>query len=313
MTVKEYVLNTLQKNSGKYISGEELAERLGKSRAAVWKAIKSLKNDGYIIDASTNRGYALSADNDLLSAADVKNVMKNDIDVLYYPEVDSTNNEAKRLIENGSKETFLVTAERQTAGRGRQGKSFYSPPATGIYMSLVIHPNLLLQNAVTATTAAAVAVCRAIERLTPLKPQIKWVNDVYLGDKKICGILTEAVSDFELGVVTSVVIGIGVNIKTSDFPETVEHAGALNADVKRAQLIGTIADELLAITLGDYSEFIDYYRNHSMLIGRKINYIENGRVTAATALAIDERGGLVIEAENGEQRTLSSGEISIRW
>lgn len=313
MTVKEYVLNTLQKNSGKYISGEELAEKLGKSRAAVWKAIKSLQNDGYIIEASTNRGYALSADNDLLSAAAVKNAMKNDISVLYYPQVDSTNNEAKRLIQNAGKEAFLVTAERQTAGRGRQGKSFYSPPATGIYMSLVIHPNLLLQNAVTATTAAAVAVCRAIERLTPLKPRIKWVNDVYLGDKKVCGILTEAVSDFELGVVTSVVIGIGVNIKTSDFPESVEHAGALNADVKRAQLIGAIADELLAITLGDYSEFIEYYRNHSMLIGRKINYIENGRVTAATAIAIDEHGGLVIEDENGVQRTLNSGEISIRW
>lgn len=313
MTVKEHVLNALQKSSGAYISGEELAVKLGKSRAAVWKAIKSLKNDGYIIDASTNKGYALSADNDLLSTAAVNQAMKNDIKVLYYPEVDSTNTEAKRLIENGEQDTFLVIAERQTAGRGRQGKSFYSPPATGIYMSLVLHPNLLLQNAVTATTAAAVAVCRAIERLTDLTPQIKWVNDVYLGDRKICGILTEAVSDFELGVATSVVIGIGVNIKTNDFPAAVEHAGALNADVKRAQLIGAIADELLAITLGDYSQFIEYYRSHSMLLGRKINYIENGRVTAATALAIDAHGGLVIEAENGEQRTLTSGEISIRW
>ena len=169
-----------------------------------------------------------------------------------------------------------------------------------------------LQNAVTATTAAAVAVCKAIEELTDKKPKIKWVNDVYLGDKKICGILTEAVTDFETQTVTSVIIGIGMNIKTIDFPSDVENAASLGANVRRADLIAAIARELHAINNSKYNEFIDYYRTHSLIIDKKINFIQNERVTPATAVAIDETGGLVVELESGEQTVLRSGEISIR-
>ena len=313
MTLKEYILTRLQQNGGDFISGQELAEKTGKSRAAVWKAIKSLKKDGYIISAVTNKGYALTEDNDLLSESRIKAAMRHGVKIFYYPETDSTNTQARRLIDAGERETFLVAAERQTAGRGRQGKSFYSPALTGIYMTLVVHPNTLFQNAVTSTTAAAVAVCRAIERLTDVKPQIKWVNDVYCGNNKICGILTEAVSDFELGIVTSIAVGIGINIKTQDFPESVENAGALNVNVKRSELIGAVADELLDIILGDYSDFIYYYRSHSMIICKNINFIENGKVTLATAVAIDETGGLVVKTPDGGEKTLRSGEISIRW
>lgn len=314
MSLKNEILTTLQLKDGEYISGQALAEKSGKSRAAVWKAVKSLQKEGYVINAVTNRGYSLSDSGDILNGAKIKNAMKHNISVIHYAETDSTNTQAKQLINSGEgSSTFLVTAERQTAGRGRQGKSFYSPAETGIYMSLVVHPNTMLQNAVTATTAAAVAVCRAIERLTDIKPQIKWVNDVYVNDKKICGILTEAVSDFELGIVTSVIVGIGINIKTTDFPKDIERAGSLNADIKRADLIGAVADELLDIIGGDYCDFIDYYRSHSMIIGKRINYIENSVVTPATAVAIDETGGLVVQTEDGSEKTLKSGEISIRW
>lgn len=314
MSLKNDILTMLQLKNGEYISGQELAEKSGKSRAAVWKAVKSLQKEGYVINAVTNRGYSLTSEGDILNGAKIKAVMKHDIAVIHYTETDSTNTQAKRLINSGNaNETLLVTAERQTAGRGRQGKTFYSPAQTGIYMSLVVHPNTMLQNAVTATTAASVAVCRAIERLTDIQPQIKWVNDVYVNDKKICGILTEAVSDFELGLVTSVIVGIGINIKTNDFPDDVERAGSLNADIKRADLIGAVADELLDIIGGDYSEFIEYYRSHSMIIGKRINYIENGVVTPAKAVSIDETGGLVVKTENGTEKTLKSGEISIRW
>lgn len=314
MSLKHDVLTMLQLKNGEYISGQELAEKSCKSRAAVWKAVKSLQKDGYVIHAVTNKGYSLTSEGDILSGAKIKNAMKHDIAVIHYAETDSTNTQAKRLLNSGEANgTLLVTADSQTAGRGRQGKTFYSPPHTGIYMSLVNHPNTMLQNAVTATTAAAVAVCRAIERLTDIRPQIKWVNDVYVNNKKICGILTEAVSDFELGIVTSVIVGIGINIKTNDFPEDVERAGSLNADIRRADLIGAVADELLDIIGGKYSDFIDYYRNHSMIIGKHINYIENGIVTPATAISIDEAGGLVVKTENGTEKTLKSGEISIRW
>ena len=313
MSLKEYVLCRLQRESGEYISGQELAESSGKSRAAVWKAVKALKKEGYDISAVTNRGYALTENNDLISESRIAATMKHSVRVYYYPEIDSTNTQAKRLIDGGETQAFLVTADRQTAGRGRQGKSFYSPAYTGIYMTLAVHPNTRLQNAVTATTAAAVAVCRAIERLTDAKPQIKWVNDVYCENRKICGILTEAISDFELGIVTSIVVGIGININTADFPENVENAGALNVGVKRAELIGAVADELLDIIFGDYSDFIEYYRNHSMILNKNINYIEKGKVTPAVAVAIDETGGLVVKNADGELKTLRSGEISIRW
>lgn len=312
MSLKTDVLYELRKNTGKYISGQELAEKFGKSRAAVWKAVKALQKSGCRIDAVTNKGYALTEDNDILSESSIKEAMKHNIDVICYNSVDSTNTQAKRLINEGISGTLLITADGQTAGRGRQGKSFYSPAGTGIYMSLVIHPDTLLQNAVTATTAAAVAVCRAIERLTNIRPGIKWVNDVYIGEKKICGILTEAVTDFETGIVSSVIVGIGTNITTSDFPQDVENAGSLGTKIRRCKLIGAIADELLDIVTDNYSGFIDYYRKHSMIIGRKINFIEKGRVTAATALAIDENGGLIVETENGKKLTLRSGEISIR-
>lgn len=313
MNLKEYVLYRLQQESGDYVSGQELAESSGKSRAAVWKAIKALQKEGYGISAITNRGYALTEDNDLISENRIASAMKHCVKIYYYPQVDSTNTQAKRLIDGGEREAFLVAADSQTAGRGRQGKSFYSPANTGIYMTLAVHPNTRLQNAVTATTAAAVAVCRAVEKLTDAKPRIKWVNDVYCNNRKICGILTEAISDFELGIATSIVVGIGININTASFPDEVENAGALNASVKRAALIGAVADELLDIIFGDYSDFIDYYREHSMILGKKINYIEKGRVTPAVAVAIDETGGLVVKNESGEIKTLRSGEISIRW
>lgn len=311
MNLKNDILIEFLKSED-YISGQELAEKFGKSRAAVWKAVQNLIRDGYEIDAVTNKGYRLTENNDTVSARKIKLNLKEDIDVLYYPSVDSTNNCCKRLLTDGKKGVFLVTADRQTAGRGRQGKSFYSPALTGVYFSLVIRPHSSLQNAVTATTAAAVAVCRAIERITDRKPKIKWVNDVYLDGKKICGILTEAITNFEEGTVDSVIIGIGINIKTDDFPDDVESAGSLDARVSRSRLIAEVTNELLDIAGSDYNSFIDYYRSHSLVIGEKIKFIQNGKVTPATAVAIDETGGLEVELENGEHTVLRSGEISIR-
>lgn len=311
MALKNDILYELLSANG-YVSGEELAVKFKKSRAAVWKAVRALRADGYDVDAVTNRGYRLTENNDLISAGSIKARLGYDIDVIYYPCIDSTNNECKRLLADGRQGAFLIAADEQTSGRGRQGKSFYSPPLTGVYFSLVIRPCTPLQNAVTATTAASVAVCKAVETLTPLKPKIKWVNDVYLNGKKICGILTEAVTNFEDGIVDSVIIGIGINIKTIDFPSDAGNAGSLGVSVSRSALIAEIANNLMHIATEDYSAFIDYYRSRSLVIGKRIDFIENGRVTPAVAVAIDETGGLVAELESGERRVLRSGEISIR-
>ena len=312
MALKEEVLKYLSDNSSEYISGEELAHSLGKSRTAVWKAIKSLQADGYRIDAVTNRGYMLDADNDILNAQEIKKSLSFDCRVEYYKTLDSTNNVAKRIIAEGEDDVLLVVGEEQTAGRGRQGKSFYSPGGTGIYMSLVVHPMIELQNAVTATTAAAVSVCRAIESLTDKKPMIKWVNDVYLDGKKICGILTEAVTDFETQTVSSIIIGIGINLTTKDFPRDVQNASCLNADVKRAELIGAVANELNRIVNSGYGEFLEYYRAHSLVVGEDIVFIKNGVSTSARAVGIDDFGGLEVELADGTHYTLRSGEITVR-
>lgn len=311
MALKNDILYELL-NCGDYISGEALAAKFGKSRAAVWKAVKALSKDGYKIDAVTNRGYRLAQDSDIVSAESIKTWLACDADVIYYPTTDSTNNACKRLLADEKTGMFLVAAGTQTAGRGRQGKSFYSPASTGVYFSLVIRPHSALKNVVTATTAAAVAVCRAIEQLTDRKPQIKWVNDVYLDGKKICGILTEAITNFEEGIVDSVIIGIGINVMTSDFPEEVDCAGSLDASVNKSKLIAYVTNELVKIALGDYKSFIDYYRSHSMVLGEKIKFIQNGIVTYAKAVSIDSTGGLEVELDDGSRKILRSGEISIR-
>jgi BirA family biotin operon repressor/biotin-[acetyl-CoA-carboxylase] ligase len=155
-------------------------------------------------------------------------------------------------------------------------------------------------------------VCKAIEKLTDLKPKIKWVNDVYLNGKKVCGILTEATTDFESGIVDNVIIGIGINISTTKFPGDVEGAGCLDVDINRSALIAETVNELMNIAGGDYASFIEYYRSHSMVIGEKIKFIQNGKTTFATALAIDERGGLEVGLESGEKTVLRSGEITVR-
>lgn len=311
MSTKEEVLKKLI-DSNDYVSGEMLAKEIGVSRASVWKAIKTLQKSGYDIEGVTKCGYKLNQNNKIVSAQDVKSLLKYDLDVSYFESIDSTNTYCKRLLADGKGGEFLVIANNQTAGRGRQGKSFYSPSETGIYFSLVIRPDTSLQNAVTATTAASVAVCKAIEKLTDLKPKIKWVNDVYLNGKKVCGILTEATTDFESGIVDSVIIGIGINISTTKFPGDVEGAGCLDVDINRSALIAETVNELMNIAGGDYASFIEYYRSHSMVIGEKIKFIQNGKTTFATALAIDERGGLEVGLESGEKTVLRSGEITVR-
>ena len=197
---KSAVLHMLL-GSPNYISGQELANRLGVSRQTVGKCVQQLREEGYKIEATQRLGYKFLGDNNLVTAEVLTPRLHCPLEPIYYATVDSTNTEAKRLLNAGYRGNFLVVADEQTAGRGRQGKQFYSPRGTGIYMTVVVHHGRRLQDAVSVTTAAGVAVCRAIEELTDKHPQIKWVNDVYIDDKKICGILTEAVVGMELSLI----------------------------------------------------------------------------------------------------------------
>lgn len=318
MSIKQAVLERLEAAPGQDISGQTLAKELGVSRSAIWKAISSLRQEGYQISSSTNKGYCLSPENDLLSAEAIRRGLNpdyQDIDIRIYQEIDSTNNEAKRLLPQNDAKIMLLLAEQQSQGRGRQGRSFFSPQHSGLYMSLVIHPRAELTGALSITTMTSVAVARAIRKLSDLQPQIKWVNDLYLCGKKICGILTEAVTDFETATVQSLIIGIGVNVHETAFPpELAEIGGSLQAQgLSRSALAAEIVNQLLplAANLQDHS-YLEDYRRYSLVLGREINYFIQGVAYPAVALAIDDEGGLLIRRKDGQELTLSSGEISVR-
>ena len=323
MSVKEAVLSRLEQNRGTDISGEVLARELGVSRAAVWKAINLLKEQGYEIVSSTNRGYRLCADSDILSAEGIKLHLSGDAaaaDIIVFDDIDSTNLEAKRMAANGAKNAAVIVANSQTLGRGRFGRTFYSPEGCGIYMSILLKPTAeQLSEAVMLTTAAAVAVCRAAAKLGNISPGIKWVNDIYVNDKKVCGILSEAVFDIESGSIGSVVIGIGINFKqgSQPLPEDISNiAGSFfgeSAPTTRNEFASEVANQLFSMLPRlSKREFLKEYRERSILIGKEIVYSRGNEKYAAIAEDIDEDGALVVRYEDGRVEALRSGEVSVR-
>ena len=322
MTVKQSVLRALGEARGASVSGEALAQSLGVSRAAVWKAIKSLQGEGYRISAGTNRGYRLEECPDLLTAEGISAMLPLELaqlDLRVFDEIDSTNLEAKRLAMTGLSRCAVV-ADHQTAGRGRLGRSFYSPPGCGIYTSLLLRPRPdQLADVTLLTTAAGVAVCRALERAAGVQAEIKWVNDLYLNGKKICGILTEGVTDFESGMIESVVIGYGINFRDdAHLPEELRSIvgsvfGAEPPTVTRSALAAAMLAELLPLAEDLSSRsFLPEYRRRSMLLGREIVFSRAGGRFAAVAEEIDDDGGLVVRLPDGSRETLRSGEVSVR-
>lgn len=316
VSTKSDVLSMLESNRHRTVSGQELANSLGVSRTAVWKAVKALEEDGHEIIAVTNRGYRLAEEKELLSAEGIAAYLSMPLTVRYLSVTDSTNAEAKRMIMDGAPHGSVLVAETQTAGRGRFGKSFYSPKNTGLYMSVILRPRGTdISDAQMITVAAAVVTSQAIERLTGLRPGIKWVNDLFLGGKKICGILTEAVSDFESGQVESIVVGIGINCATADFPEELSDiAGSLGRDgLSRNRLAALIADGLVEVFdhINDKS-IIEEYKSRSIMLGKTITYTRQGTEHTADVLDINDRGNLVVRGASGDIDVISSGEVSIK-
>ena len=319
MSVKQELLTLLEEHKGEYISGAGIAQQLGVSRNAVWKAITALKEDGYEITSSKASGYALSTKTDILSDAGIR--AYTDVPVLYvFDEIDSTNEEAKRIAIDGAPHGAFVVANHQTKGKGRRGRVFYSPSNTGVYMSLLLRLDLEFSESVLITTAASVAVARAIDRVCGTHCSIKWVNDIYLNDRKICGILSEAVTDMESGRIDSIVVGIGINVSTDskEFPEEFRqrassiYAGRTSESV-RNHLAAAVYEEMMAVAdaLPDRG-FLKEYESRSNVIGRDIRFSVKDGWMDAKAISIDENGGLVVETPDGKRQTLSTGEISIR-
>ncbi|MCL1845992.1 MAG: biotin--[acetyl-CoA-carboxylase] ligase [Defluviitaleaceae bacterium] len=326
MNTKSHLLALLEKNRGQNISGEFIAREIGVSRAAVWKAVKELEKDGYKIAAATKKGYRLEEDNDILSAQGITAHLnfKAPPEISIHAEAESTNILAKQAAVSGAEHFTIILAERQTAGKGRRGKSFFSPPGCGIYMSFVLRPPMIWLDVPTLITVfAAVAVCEAIETVCGKHAKIKWVNDIFLGGKKICGISNEAGTDFQSGEVSWIVTGIGVNFRAPEggFPEEIRQiAGAVydNPDetppVTRNCLAAEIIKNMSRISGSKSFDFLEKYRSLQMLLGEKITIhgTATPEITTATALDIDACGQLVVQTESGEIISLSSGEVSVR-
>lgn len=320
MTTKETVLQCLTQADGAAVSGAQMAEQAGVSRAAVWKAICALRDDGYAIDAVTRGGYTLRADGGRLTAAAVTARLRTPgLAVTALENTDSTNTCVRRLAEDGAPEGTVVVAAAQTAGRGRSGKSFLSPAGTGLYMSVLLRPQLAMGDALLITTAAAVAVAHAVERVAAVTAQIKWVNDVYVDGKKVCGILTEGALDLENGGLRYAILGIGINIcpPAGGFPpELAPIAGALTetgGEALRAPLAAAVLDEFFALYPHlTEKPFYDDYVSRSLLTGRQIEVLRGGTRLPATALGIDRDLHLRVRYADGSEENLAAGEVSTR-
>lgn len=321
MSIREKLTEIFENARGEYISGEDIAKKLGCTRAAVGKAVKQLRNDGYRITAVTNKGYCLEAGSDVLSSAGVQKYIKDpsEVDIRVYKSVDSTNNVLRELANSGAPEGTIVISGEQTGGKGRLGRSFFSPGDTGLYMSLLLRPEMSAANAVRITTAAAVAVAEAVEAVSQKRADIKWVNDVYIGGRKICGILTEAVFSLENGGVDYAVLGIGVNVyaPVGGFPEDMRATAGIVFDSPmndmRNRLAGLIAENFMRYYRElDKSTFAQNYRQRLLWKGERINVINGAQSFQAVLEDADENCALIVRLDDGTRKVISSGEITIR-
>lgn len=328
MSTKIDLLETFTKNSSTYISGQELATKLGISRNSVWKAIKKLQDEGYNIESKPSVGYRLLSEADVLSAACIKDLINIPCKINAFHELTSTNDYAK-TVDDLSVPNIII-ANEQTKGRGRLGRSFYSPASKGIYFTIVFEPDFGLEKSMLVTTLSAVAICHAFEEVTGIGPKIKWVNDLYLNDKKVCGILTEAESNFETGRITRILVGIGINCFEQRFPEDIRDKATFienpPKDFNRNELIAAVVNNFFSLLNNfDKKKLLRDYKSRSMILGQPIRIYgtghsalpENGgKGIKARAIDIDENGGLVVEYMEGpmsrQMETITSGEVTIR-
>lgn len=319
--MKAEILKLLKEN-GDYLSGQELCERFGVSRTAIWKVMRQLEEEGYQIEAVRNKGYHLTDCCDIMTKTEIESCIRGSFgrNVEYYDTLDSTNTRAKALAEEGAESGTLVVADCQVAGRGRRGRTWASPPGSSIFMTLILRPRLLPSKASMLTLVAALAVYEAIKETTGLETLIKWPNDLVASGKKLCGILTEMSAELE--GIHYVVIGIGINTNMEEFPEEVrEMATSLLLEtgqrVRRSRLVAAVMEAFEKyynefISQGDLSGLISVYNKHMANVGREVRVLDPAGDYTGKALGINEKGELLVETPDGKVRHVVSGEVSVR-
>ncbi len=320
ISVKSRLLELLEQNRGITISGEQMARELDCTRAAVWKAVKALQQEGYEIEAGPNKGYMLSADNNILAEEGIRPLLRQpEVYLKLYQETDSTNGAAKQAaIAGEAGHGSVILACGQSCGRGRRGRSFYSPSQAGLYLSVILQPQGNLRESLLLTTEAAVAVYKAIRKVTGIELDIKWVNDLYYKGKKVCGILTEAITDFESGEIQYAVVGIGLNLYEEEGgypPELRGIAGGLYRNQREAEGVNRnrLAAEIVNCLLDETRELklLPEYLDRNMVPGHRIQILDGQQSRSAYAVAICQDGRLKVREEDGSETLLAYGEVSV--
>lgn len=327
---KNEILRMLKANFNEYSSGEELSRRLEISRTAVWKHIKEIQQAGYMIEASSRKGYKLVQRPRVMNGFEIGNELGTEIigkDVIFFDTIDSTNAYAKKIASEGAAEGTVVAAGSQTGGRGRLGRKWESPPGAGIYFSVILRPKLPPEEVQIITLAASAAVASAFYSLAGIRAGIKWPNDVLLDGKKVCGILTEMNSEMEQ--VNFIVLGIGINFsqEQEDFPaELSEKATSVQAyarqqdidisELEKLDIIRAVLKELdglyLLILQKRNKDIIKCWKDYDITIGKTIRVLSGDSEYTAFVEGITDDGKLLVVSQDGGKRQVQSGEVSIR-
>lgn len=321
--MRRNILLMLKKHRDEFISGERISQELGISRTAVWKHINILREEGYEIESMPKNGYKLVSSPDILILEEIEEYLTTNFigrNIYHFDSLDSTNTKAKEMAMD-EEEGTVVVAEEQIKGKGRLGRNWVSPKGKGIWMSIILKPNMLPSEVAKLTLIGAAAVNKALEEMGIIS-YIKWPNDIVIQGKKVCGILTEM--SCELNIINYVIMGIGINVNLlkEDFSqELVDKATSLKEitgrDLDRKRLLASVLNYFENLYLpfkqrGDISATIDISREKSLLIGKEIRILRGNDEKIGRALDIDEQGGLIIEYKDGTREHIFSGEISIR-
>ena len=319
--MREKILEVILDNEKEFISGEELSKKLGISRTAIWKHIRILRSQGYNIESVNKKGYRLVDEpTDLLNPQNIYRNLKTKFigkNVLHFETIDSTNDYAKK-IGNELRDGSVIISEEQTKGKGRLGRVWESKAGEGIWMSIILKPNIIPNKAPFITLIAGASIVKALNILG-VDAKIKWPNDITINNKKLSGILTELSAEIER--VNYIVVGIGMNVKDTDFEEELkDKATSLykeNYNVSRVDIVKEILCQFEKLYL-DYiekdekKEVLDICRQYSAIINKEIYVIKNDQKELVDCIGINEEGNLIIKNKDGKLEEIMSGEVSIR-
>lgn len=320
--MKEEILKMLRETDG-YISGQELCNKFGVSRTAIWKVMKQLKEAGYNIEAQQNKGYHIVSAPDVMDAAELKSIWKPKwvgCEILYFDSIDSTNTKAQELAEKGYPSGTLVVADKQVAGKGRRGRNWESPSGCGIFMTLMLKPDINPNNASMLTLVSALAVAKALADITGKDAKIKWPNDIVIDGRKVCGILTEMSAQFDY--INNIVIGIGINVNNSSFPEEISATASSlrllsgGKKYRRAEIIEKIMEYFekyysIFLETEDLSALVNEYDAMLVNMKKQVKVLDPKEPFEGTAMGITKTGELIVDTWES-RKLVSSGEVSVR-